>query len=154
MVLPLFSGRFARAIAPESAAPEEIPTEIPSVLASSLAASKASSADALYTSSYTPVFSTSGTKPAPIPWILCGPAFPSESTGESAGSRATILMFGFCERRYSPTPVRVPPVPTPAMKMSTSPSVSSQISGPVVALCIAGFAGFTNCPGMKLPLIS
>ena len=31
---------------------------------------------------------------------------------------------------------------------STLPSVSFQISGPVVALCAAGFAGFTNCPGM------
>ena len=44
----------------------------------------------------------------------------------------------------------VPPVPTPAIKMSTFPSVSFQISGPVVFLWIAGFAGFTNCPGIKL----
>ena len=42
------------------------------------------------------------------------------------------------------------PVPTPATKMSTLPSVSSQISGPVVAKCAAGFAGLTNCPGTKL----
>ena len=48
----------------------------------------------------------------------------------------------------------VPPVPTPAMKISTFPSVSLQISGPVPALWAAGFAGFTNCPGMKLPGIS
>ena len=45
----------------------------------------------------------------------------------------------------------VPPVPTPATKMSTCPSVSSQISGPVVALCMAGLAGLTNCPGIKAP---
>ena len=34
--------------------------------------------------------------------------------------------------------------------MSTFPSVSFQISGPVVSLCIFGFAGFANCPGIKL----
>jgi hypothetical protein len=32
------------------------------------------------------------------------------------------------------TPVMVPPVPTPATRTSISPSVSSQISGPVVAV--------------------
>ena len=100
------------------------------------------------------VSSTSGTNPAPIPWILCGPPLPSERTGEVAGSTATILISGFCSFRYSPTPVSVPPVPTPATKKSTLPSVSFQISGPVVALCAAGFAGFTNCPGMKLLGIS
>ena len=40
------------------------------------------------------------------------------------------------------------------MNTSTRPSVSSQISGPVVALWIAGLAGLTNCPGIKLPSIS
>ena len=44
----------------------------------------------------------------------------------------------------------VPPVPTPATKMSTVPSVSAQISGPVVALWTAGFAGLTNWPAKKL----
>ena len=44
----------------------------------------------------------------------------------------------------------VPPVPTPATKTSTCPSVSLQISGPVVFLWIAGFAGLSNCPGIKL----
>ena len=33
-------------------------------------------------------------------------------------------------------------------------SVSFHISGPVVALWAFGFAGFTNCPGMKLSGIS
>ena len=96
------------------------------------------------------VFRVSGTKPAPIPWILCGPETPSDSTGEDAGSTATIFTSGFFSFKYSPVPVIVPPVPTPATKMSTSPSVSSQISGPVVFLWVAGFAGFTNWPAMKL----
>ena len=89
-----------------------------------------------------------------MPWILWDPLLPSERTGESSGSSATTLTAGFCSFRYSPVPVTVPPVPTPAIKISTFPSVSFQISGPVVALWIAGFAGFTNCPGMKLPGIS
>ena len=59
-------------------------------------------------------------------------------------------MLEFLDFRNSPTPVIVPPVPTPATKISTLPSVSSQISGPVVSLCIFGFAGLTNCPGIKL----
>ncbi len=32
----------------------------------------------------------SGTKPVPIPWILCDLARPSLSTGESFGSTATV----------------------------------------------------------------
>ena len=44
-----------------------------------------------------------------------------------------------------PTPVMVPPVPMPATKMSTPPSVSSQISSAVVRRWISGFAGFSNC---------
>ena len=36
------------------------------------------------------VSKTSGTKPAPIPWILCGPGSPPSKTGDSVGSTATI----------------------------------------------------------------
>ena len=96
------------------------------------------------------VFNISGTNPAPMPCILCEPAMPVESTAEDAGSTATILISGFCAFRYSPTPVTVPPVPTPTTKISTLPSVSSYISGPVLSLWALGFAGFTNCPGTKL----
>ncbi len=56
-----------------------------------------------------------------------------------------VLLF-----RYSPVPVSVPPVPTPATKISTFPSVSFQISGPVVASCAAGLAGFYKLSRMKL----
>ena len=41
------------------------------------------------TSSMSPVSSTPGTNPAPMPWILCGPGLPPDSTGDSAGSTAT-----------------------------------------------------------------
>ena len=42
----------------------------------------------------------------------------------------------------------VPPVPTPATKMSTSPSVSFQISSAVVRRCTSGLARFLNCCGI------
>ena len=92
-----------------------------------------------------------GMNPAPIPWILCGPGLPPERTGESAGSTATILIFGFNSLSRAPTPLTVPPVPTPAMKISTFPSVSRHISSAVVRLCTAGLAGFSNCCRMIAP---
>lgn len=98
-----------------------------------------------------PVFSAPGTKPAPMPWSPWLPLTPPLSTGEPAGSTATIFTAGFFPFRYSPTPVTVPPVPTPATKKSIFPSVSSQISGPVVSRWAAGLAGLSNCPGTKLP---
>ena len=95
-------------------------------------------------SSMMPVSRMPGMKPAPMPWILCGPGLPPLSTGLSAGSTATILTFGFLLFRNRPQPVMVPPVPTPDTKMSTLPAVSSQISGPVVSKCTFGLAGFSN----------
>jgi len=53
-------------------------------------------------------------------------------TGDADGSTAMALKSGLCMRMYRVTPVMVPPVPTPVTIMSTSPAVSSQISGPVV----------------------
>ena len=43
-----------------------------------------------------------------------------------------------------PTPVMVPPVPMPATTMSTSPSVSFQISSAVVLRWISGLASLAN----------
>ena len=73
-----------------------------------------------------------------------------DRTAEVLGSTATTFTFGFFDFRNLPVPVMVPPVPTPATKISTLPSVSAQISGPVVSKCALGFAGFTNWPGTKL----
>ena len=85
-----------------------------------------------------------------MPWILCGPGCAAERIGDSCGSTATTCTPGFRFFRYAPTPVIVPPVPTPATKMSTSPSVSSQISGPVVAVD-RGIGGFSNCFASNAP---
>ena len=46
---------------------------------------------------------------------------------------------------YCAQPVMVPPVPTPPIRMSISPSVSAQISGPVVSRWIFGLSGLLNC---------
>ena len=46
-----------------------------------------------------------------MPWILCGPARPPESTGEEAGSTAITRSFGLRSLRKPPAPVIVPPVP-------------------------------------------
>ena len=96
-----------------------------------------------------PVSRMAGTNPAPMPWMGWGPLAPPDSTGDAAGSTATIRTVDLRSLKTSPTPVMVPPVPTPATTMSTSPSVSSQISSAVVARWMAGLAGFSNCWGTK-----
>jgi hypothetical protein len=50
-----------------------------------------------------------------------------------------------------PTPVIVPPVPIPAMTMSTAPSVSAQISSAVVSRWICGLAALANCRARTAP---
>ena len=62
--------------------------------------------------------STTGTKEAP------------DRTGLSKGSTTMTLIDGFCSFRYFPAPENVPPVPAPAMRISTFPAVSFHISGP------------------------
>ena len=73
-----------------------------------------------------------GTNPAPVPWILCGPGGPPDSTAESSGSTAIIFKPGLRALSTDPTPVSVPPVPTPLTTASTLPPVSFQISSAVV----------------------
>ena len=92
--------------------------------------------------------------PAPMPWMGCGVCLPPDRTGLASGSTATILSPG--RRGFSawPTPVTVPPVPTPETKISSLPPVSRQISSAVVRIWTAGLAGFWNCCGMKLSGIS
>ena len=89
-----------------------------------------------------------------MPWILWAPATPVDSTAELLGSTAATRTAEFRDFRYRPTPVMVPPVPTPATNQSTWPSVSCQISGPVVSKWALGLAALTNWPGTKLPGIS
>ena len=109
--------------------PDEIPTSSPSVEDNSRPVRMASSSfTRIILSTRLPLYIL-GMNPAPIPCILCAPGCPPERTGELSGSTATICMLGFCFFNPSATPVSVPPVPTPATKISTFPSVSSHISG-------------------------
>ncbi len=149
--LSLFSLRLAIVVATEIAAPVEIPPGSPSSFASARAFSKASEFETLTISSMRSVLRMEGTNPAPIPWILCGPGSPPDKTGESSGSMATIWNEGFRCLITSPTPVSVPPVPTPEMRISTFPSVSCQISSAVVSRWILGLSGLSNCPTRNPP---
>ena len=89
-----------------------------------------------------------------MPWMRCGPGRPPESTAEPRGSTATTCRLGLtCSRRYSPTPVIVPPVPTPATSTSTRPSSARAISGPVVRRCASGLAGLENWSGRNTSLL-
>ena len=55
-----------------------------------------------------------------------------------------------CSRSTWPTPVMVPPVPTPGTNASGTRLPSwARISGPVVRRCASGLAGLLNCCGMK-----
>lgn len=76
---------------------------------------------------------------------LVGTRAAAIKNGESLGSTAMIWTSGLRSLRTCPTPVTVPPVPMPPTKMSTSPSVSAQISSAVVLRWISGLAGLANC---------
>ena len=58
---------------------------------------------------------------------------PPEYTEPSGSAPMMRTVSPDTSRRYRPVPVMVPPVPTPATKCVTLPSVSRQISGPVVS---------------------
>ena len=116
MVLPSASGRAATSRAALTLAPAEMPPRMPSFAASSRDTAMASSLVTVRTSSRVSWSSTSGMKLAPRPWILCGPALPSVSSGDAAGSTATSLTSALCFFSVRPAPVMVPPVPMPATK--------------------------------------
>ena len=71
--LPLDSGRAATCKLAHSAAPQEIPASRPSRRAQVHAVWIASSSETGITSSISSRLSTGGTKPAPMPWMRCGP---------------------------------------------------------------------------------
>src|SRR3989338_4406300 len=92
--LPAPSSR-ATASATKQAAPLDMPTNIPSFCASIFDVLNASLSETVYILSMTDLSNTSGTNPAPIPWILWGPGFPPDNTGDADGSTAIIFTGGF-----------------------------------------------------------
>mmetsp|Transcript_8328 Transcript_8328/g.21495 ORF Transcript_8328/g.21495 Transcript_8328/m.21495 type:complete len:290 (+) Transcript_8328:313-1182(+) len=150
-VLPLFSGSFSSSREAMTAAPELKPTMTPSSFAMRRAMVMASSELTATTSSTSDSSITFGTKPAPMPWILCGPGLPPERTGLSVGSTAKTFRSELSGLRYCAQPVIVPPVPTPPTRKSNLPLVSFQISGPVVSRWIFGLSALLNCCSMTAP---
>ncbi|KTS34995.1 hypothetical protein NS228_20825 [Methylobacterium indicum] len=97
--------------------------------------------------STTPASKFAGSRPASIPVTQCTPSTGSicgrsrVGTDPWAGSTATTVTLGLLALRKRPVPEIVPPVPIAATRMSTAPSVSRQISGPVVSWWMRGLAG-------------
>ena len=71
-----------------------------------------------------------------------------------SGSAPTIWIDGAFDFRKRAVPEIVPPVPTLATKCVIRPSVASQISGPVVRSCAAGFSVFQYWSGLNAPGMS
>mmetsp|Transcript_7160 Transcript_7160/g.22422 ORF Transcript_7160/g.22422 Transcript_7160/m.22422 type:complete len:201 (+) Transcript_7160:297-899(+) len=160
MVLPADSSRLATARAAATAAPALKPPKMPTSAARRRDMSMASSLDTGRISSMIDRSITSGLKPGPMPWILCGECASPLSTCDSLGSTTTLRMAGFCAFRYCVTPVIVPPVPAPARKTSTLPCVCAHTSGPVVSRCTLALYSVSNwrvryersvCSWMRLP---
>ncbi|SKZ57989.1 Uncharacterised protein [Mycobacteroides abscessus subsp. abscessus] len=74
-----------------------------------------------------------GQKSSPTPSTRYGRPVPPEYTDPSGSTPTTLTLPPDTSLRYRPVPVMVPPVPTPATKWVIVPSVSRQISGPVVS---------------------
>ena len=140
---------------PRRAAPDEMPTGMPSSRASSRAVSKAVSLP-------TVIDLVDDRAVEDLRHEAGADALDLVRAGLAAGQHRRVLRLDGDDlaatglRGFStwPTPVMVPPVPTPETKMSTSPSVSFQISSAVVRRWISGLAGFSNCCGMTAPGIS
>ena len=116
MRLPSMPARDPSWMAAVTAAPEEMPHRTPSSLARRRAMAMAVSDGTWMTSSTMSISQLPGMKPAPMPWILCGPGAPPDMTGDSIGSTATVFILEFLDLRKRDVPVMVPPVPTPPRK--------------------------------------
>ena len=116
---------FAVLMAPHMAAPELIPQKRPSRIERSRVVMKASSSEQVSLLSSRPGSYIFGT----IAYCMF---FNTWMRWSSVGSMPMIFTFGFCSFRNIEQPMRVPVVPIPATKASTSPFVCCMISGPVV----------------------
>src|SRR5690606_22748193 len=94
-------GPSSRAIsaATNTLAPAEMPTRSPSSRASRLDTTSASRSSTVRRSVITERSRISGTKPAPMPWILCGPGGRPDKTALRAGSTPTTRHSGKRSRK-------------------------------------------------------
>ena len=94
-------------------------------------------------------------KPAPMPWIGCGPGWPPEMTGDCSAPPRRPSDPAIPSSASSAQPVRWPPVPTPVIRHAGGVSVkSSRISCAVVRAWISTLAGFSNCCGIHALSVS
>lgn len=124
MVFPSFSGRLASSIAAKAAAPEEITDKNPFTLADELSGCKCifvGNGDNLIVDFRVQHIGDKACADALNLMRSCnaGREHCGSSRLNSNDLNRRVLDF-----RYSPTPVIVPPVPTPATKISTFPSVA------------------------------
>ncbi len=89
---------------------------MPSSRAERRAKSNASSSVTWIAPSMASVCRFFGMKPAPMPWMGCGPGAPPLMTGDLTGSTANTFSFGQRFFSTSPHAVMWPPVPTPVMR--------------------------------------
>lgn len=86
-----------------------------------------------------------------MPMMPCSPGSFPLITADSSGSAATTRRPGNAARSAAPTPISVPPVPTPATKApgggASSASSWARISGPVVSWWQRMLSGFENWSG-------
>jgi len=124
-VLPLPSSR-ANCNAAATFKPDDVPANIPSSLANRRAISRAAPSSTVRTSSKSPSFKCGGRNPAAIPSTRCAPPFPLVSTGDDAGSKATMRALHPASFNARDTPTIIPPVPTPPQNAaSPSPTCST-----------------------------
>ena len=125
--------RFATSSMAQTAVPPEPPTSSPSSRASRRAVRKESRSETVTYSSTRDESYVVGQKSSPIPSTRYGWTLDGCEKMEPSGSAPTTRRSGFRSRRYRAVPEIVPPVPTEKTIASSSPSVCSQISGPVVS---------------------
>jgi hypothetical protein len=145
-------------VAPRKSAPELMPTASPSPLARACAIRMASPSHTSTTGSSQSRSTTAGTNSSLMAAMRClSTWWPVRSVGEYSGSSGCTRTFGNTERSARPTPMTVPPVPTPvtnALGRRPNASSCSRISGPVVLACARTFAWLSNCRGRNTPSCS
>jgi hypothetical protein len=94
------------------------------------------------------VSSTPGTKPAPMPWILCGPGLPPDSTGDSAGSTATSCLVQGVGWRRGVCGVMLPPPARACTRAHASQPAAAPGAQPAAHLDVGVFL-LEEAPGAR-----
>ena len=107
--------------AANTAVPAEPPTRMPSWRVTARAVRNASRSETRTHRSTTAGSNVSGQKSSPMPSVEVRPRLVARIDASPRGRRRRPRSSGFCSFRYRPTPVIVPPVPTPMTNTSIRP---------------------------------